>query len=118
METTSDAKLNSFDAAVGRAMKAGIKAVSKRYRTPFPPEMGQAPLTRHYYNLLMQQYSTGQSREHSIVKIKAKLETQPPVPIDQRECHILLKDAQLKVRKLRKTAREKRQAFLTRRVDF
>jgi hypothetical protein len=111
LETTSAAELNQLDAAVGRAMQAGIKAVSKRYRTPFSPEMRQARLTRHYYNLLMQQFKTGQNRKNSIVKIKAKLETQLPIPEDQRECHIFLKDAQLQVRKLRKIAREKRQAF-------
>jgi hypothetical protein len=118
LETTSAAELNQLDAAVGRAMKAGIKAVTKRYRTLFYPEMRQARLTSHYYNLLMQQFKTGQNRKNSIVTIKAKLETQLPIPEDQRECHILLKDAQLQVRKLRKIAREKRQAFLTRRVDF
>jgi hypothetical protein len=117
--STSAAELNQLDAAVGRAMQAGIKSVSKQYRTPFSPEMQQARLTCHYYNLLMQQYKTGQSRKHSILKIKATLATQLTVPTNQRECcHILLKDAQLQVRKLRKIAREKRQWFLLRRVDF
>jgi hypothetical protein len=61
--TTSTEELNKLDVAVGHAMQAGIKAVSKRHRTPFSPEMRQARLTRHYYNLLMQQYKTGQSRK-------------------------------------------------------
>jgi hypothetical protein len=78
----------------------------------------QARLTRHYYNLLVQQYKTGKSRKPSIVKIKAKLESPPSVPTDQCECHILLKAAQLQVRKLRKITRETRQAFLTRGLDI
>jgi hypothetical protein len=99
-------------------MLAGIKAVTKRYCTPFTPEMRQAHRTRHFYNLHMQPYKTGQSRARALTKIKSKLDTPLLDPLDQRECHSYLKDAQLKIRKLRKIARQKRQDFLTRRVDF
>jgi ribosomal protein L35 len=99
-------------------MQAGIKAVAKRYRTPFTPAMRQARLSRHFYNLHMQQYKRGQSRTCALDKILKKLDSPLPVPQEnQRECHIFLKDSQQMIRKLRQTARANRQDFLTRRVD-
>jgi hypothetical protein len=80
--------------------------------------MRQARLTRHFYNIHMQHFKTGQSRVRALEKMKSKLDTSLSDPRDQRECHLYLKDAQLKIRKLRKIARQKRQDFLTRRVDF
>jgi hypothetical protein len=40
-ESADAAQLNRLDAVVGQAMDAGIKAVTKRYRTPFSPERRQ-----------------------------------------------------------------------------
>jgi hypothetical protein len=47
-----------------------------------------------------------------------KLTSPPPTPIDQREFHLLLKDAQTKIHKLHTEAAHKRRDFLTRRVNF
>jgi hypothetical protein len=69
LTSSSPSELNKLDAAVGRAMQAGIKAVTKRYRTPFTPAMRQARLSRHFYNLHMQQYKQGQSRICALAKI-------------------------------------------------
>jgi hypothetical protein len=38
-ETASPSQLNSLDAVIGKAMDAGLRAVKKRYRTPFSPAM-------------------------------------------------------------------------------
>jgi hypothetical protein len=112
------ASLNRLDAAVGHAMDAGIKAVRKRYRTPFSPEMRQTRLVRTFYNLHLIQFKTGCKKLKSIAEVQRKLESHPPSPGDQRECHLLLKDVQAKTRKLQKEAAQQRRDFLTRRVDF
>jgi hypothetical protein len=110
--------LNRLDEAVGLAMHAGLQAVKKRYRTPFSPAMRQTRLVRTFYNLHLTQFKTGRKKAKSIAEVTRKLEPLPPSPGDQRECHLLLKDVQAKIRKLRKEAAQKRRAFLTRRVDF
>jgi hypothetical protein len=110
--------LNQLDNAVGHAMSAGLQAVKKRYRTPFSPEMHQTRLVRTFYNLHMIQFKTGRKKSKPIAEVQRKLESLPPAPGDQRECHLLLKDVQDKIRKLRQEAAQKRRDFLTRRVEF
>jgi hypothetical protein len=116
--SANETTLNKLDDAVGHAMSAGLQAVKKRYRTPFSPEMRQNLLIRTFYNLHMTQFKTGQKKSKSITEVQRKLKSYPPPPSDQQECHILLKDAQAKIRKLRKEAAQKCQEFLARRVDF
>jgi hypothetical protein len=117
-ESADAAQLNRLDAAVGQAMDAGIKAVTKRYRTPFSPEMRQTRLVRTFYNLQLIQFKTARKKSKSINEVLRKLKSPPRPPVDQRECHLLLKDVQVKIRKLRKAAAQKRKDFLSRRVDF
>jgi hypothetical protein len=99
-------------------MDAGIHAVRKRYRTPFSPEMRQTCLVRTFYNLYLTEFKTGRKKSKSIAEVQRKLESHHSSPDDQRECHLLLKDVQAKIRKLRREAAQKRRDFLTRRVDF
>jgi hypothetical protein len=112
------AALNNLDEVVGGAMNAGLQAVKKRYRTPFSPEMCQTRLVRTFYNLHLTQFKTTRKKTQSIAEVKRKLESPPSPPVDKRECHLLLKEAQSKIRKLRKEAAQKRRDFLTRRVEF
>jgi hypothetical protein len=46
MAENAKVQLNRLDEAVGHAMEACLKAVNKRYRTPFSPEMRQTRLAR------------------------------------------------------------------------
>jgi hypothetical protein len=117
--SANETTLNKLDAAVGHAMSAGLQAVKKRYRTPFSPEMRQNRLIRTLYNLHMTQFKMGRKKTKSITDVQRKLKSSsPPPPSDQQECHILLKDAQAKIRKLRKEAAHKHREFLARCVDF
>jgi hypothetical protein len=116
--TATATMLNRLDDAVGQAMNAGLQAVKKRYRTPFSPEMRQTRLIRSFYNLHMSQFNTGCKKSKSITEVQRKLLSLPPPPSDQQECHLLLKDVQTKIRKLRKEAAQKRRDFLTCRVTF
>jgi hypothetical protein len=80
--------------------------------------MCQAQLVPMYYNLLMIQLKTSCKKSKSITEVRRKMKSSPPTLADQRECHLLLKDVQAKIRRLRKEAAEKQKDFLTRRVDF
>jgi hypothetical protein len=64
------------------------------------------------------EFKTGRSKSASIQEVIRKMDSRPTSPADQRECHLLLKDVQTKIRKLRTVAVQKRCDFLTRRVDF
>jgi hypothetical protein len=116
--SANETTLNRLDNAVGQAMSAGLQAVKKRYRTPFSPEMRQTRLLHTFYNLHLTQFKTGRKKSKSITEVQRKLQSHPPPLSDQQECHLLLKDVQAKVRKLRKQAAQKRRDFLARRVDF
>jgi hypothetical protein len=94
-------QLNRLDETVGKAMEAGLQSVKKRYRTPFSPAMRQTRLVRTFYNLHLIQFKTGRKKSNTIREVLRKLTSPPPTPIDQRECHLLLKDVQTKIRKLR-----------------
>jgi hypothetical protein len=61
-ESADAAQLDRLDSAVGNAMEAGLQAVTKRYRTPFSPEMRQTWLLRTFYNLHLIQFKTGRSK--------------------------------------------------------
>jgi hypothetical protein len=80
--------------------------------------MRQTHLVRTFYNMHLIQFKTGRSKSASIKEVLRKLDSSPPSPADQLECHLLLKDVQTKIRKLRTEAVQKRCDFLTRRVDF
>jgi hypothetical protein len=116
--STTPQELNRLDDAVEWAMNAGLKAVTKRYHTPFTPEMRQARLSRHFFNLHMQQFKIGCNRSKALANVSAKLDTALPAPPTRRECHLRLSAIQKTIRKLRKEARQQRQDFLTRRVNF
>jgi hypothetical protein len=79
--------LNSLENSVGQAMQAGIKAVTKRYCTPFTPEMRRARLVRHFYNLHMQQFKIGYSRSKALSTVSTELDTPLTPPLTQRDCH-------------------------------
>jgi hypothetical protein len=80
--------------------------------------MRQTRLVRTFYNMHLIQFKTGRSKSASIKEVLRKLDSSPPSPADQRECHLLLKDVQTKIRKLHTEAVQKRCDFLIRRVDF
>jgi hypothetical protein len=80
--------------------------------------MRQARLSRHFYNMHIQQFKIGCNRSQALAKVSAKLDTSLAAPSTQRDCHLLLSAIQKTIRKLQKEARQKRQDFLTRRVDF
>jgi hypothetical protein len=113
-----EVQLNRLDEAVGQAMEAGLKAVKKRYRTPFSPEMRQTRLARTFYNLHMSQFKTGRTKSRPLKEVERKMKSVPTTPEDQRDCHIRLKEVQAKIRKLRTEAAQKRREFLARSVNF
>jgi hypothetical protein len=65
-------QLNRLNEAVGQAMEAGLKAVKKRYRTPFSPEMRQTRLARTFYNLHLSQFKMGRTKARSIKEVVRK----------------------------------------------
>jgi hypothetical protein len=105
-------QLNRLDEAVGQAMEAGLRAVKKRYRTPFTPEMRQTRLVRTFYNLHMSQFKTARIKSRSIKKVVRKMTSVPTTPSDHRECHLCLKVVQAKIQKLRAEAAQKLREFL------
>jgi hypothetical protein len=105
--------LNSLDHAIGQVMQSGIKAVTKRYRTLFTPEMRQARLFRHFFNLHMQQFKIGCSRSKALSTVSVKLDTPLTHPLTQRDCHLRLSAVQKTIHKLWKEARKKHQEFLS-----
>jgi hypothetical protein len=111
-------QLNRLDEAVGQAMEAGLKAVKKRYRTPFTPEMRQTRLARTLYNLHLSQLKTARTKSRSIKEVVRKMTSVPTTPSDHCDCHLRLKVVQAKIRKLRAEAAQKRREFLARRVNF
>jgi hypothetical protein len=117
-ESSDPTRLNHLDAEVSKAMEAGLQAVKKIYRTPFSPEMRQNRLIRSFYTLHLTQFKTGHSKVWAIRTVESKMTSPSLPPADQQECHLLLKDVQTKIRKLRQQAVQKRRDFLTRRVDF
>jgi phage-related protein len=113
-----EGQLNRLEEAVGQAMEAGLKAVKKRYMTPFTPEMRQTRLVRTFYNLHMFQFKTGRTKSRSLKEVVRNMTSVSTTPFDQRDCHLQLKAVQAKIRKLRAEATQKRWEFLARRVNF
>jgi hypothetical protein len=113
-----EVQLNRLDEAVGQVMEAGLKAVKKRYRTPFSPEMRQTRLARTFHNLHTFQFKTGRTKSRPLNEVVRKMQTVRTTPEDQRACHLRLKEVQAKIRKLRTEAAQKRREFLARRVHF
>jgi hypothetical protein len=66
--------------------------------------MRQTRLIWTFYNLHMIQFKTGRPKSASLLEVLQKLDSSPQRPADQLECHVMLKDVQNKIQKLRTEA--------------